>query len=920
MLFDKENIMRIFFSLLILIFLILGGFNVYFKLSVKENWDGALWEEGKGRVYAKKPSNFNDIKKNDILISINGKIVKKISDYQRLTGTTKKGEVLTYRILRKGEMEVVNVKFNEIKTPYIYLIFAFFGVFSLWYFFFFYSKGLFKEEPRIFLFSISMLLISSSFLFSSTNTFTVLDIIFFWIDKLSLILFAPAFLHFVLLFPKNMLKKNKLIKLNIIYAPSLLLLFTYVYSYFFPHKFYKILYNLFYILKRTEILLISIYLFIALIVISVVQKKILDPALKTQSRIMMAGLFACMPFSFAYGIPFAMGFTPSRFQEYLSLLLILIPISTAHAITKWKIEVLEAFSQKALSHLVSISILAIIFFIIFLKLKLPLFINFILVFLLGLSYIPLKNFIEAKLKFPTAKRKYYPLEGRFLLPLRSLPELHQTIKDIFEKSLSLERIYLFLTLKNGNFGLLEEENPFREMIFSKNFKKMLDRKSFINLEKTDIRKLLEEEDLRELERLKISTILPLVLGERNVGWVGLGKKEGWKALNREEIKFIDSIQPFVSLSIENAQLWEELRNRAEEMGKIKEFNEGIIENLKVGVVVVDEEERIKSWNSTAEMLFNLPKTKAIGRYLRDVLESHVYSQLFTTSSKDYYPFQSRIVVNFDSEKRIYEVMRSSLLSRTNEYLGTIFIFEDITERLSIENQLMISDKLASLGLLTAGIAHEINTPLTGISSYFQLLLKSSPSSLDKEIVEKIEAQIERAAKIVKSLLSFSRGEKGQIKKFPLKNCINDILILLDYRIKKQAINSQIKIADDIEIWGELDKLQQVFLNIISNAIDAMPEGGNLKIEAEKKEEQTIIKISDTGMGIKNEHLNRVFEPFFTTKGYGKGTGLGLSISYGIIKEHNGEITVESEYGKGTTFIIALPSSLSKITQKIYNQK
>ncbi len=918
MLFAKKKLVKKFFVLLILAFLILGGINVYYKITQRGLWDGSLWEQKGGKVLAVRSSNFNEIKNDDVLISINDKPVKKISDYQRLTELAKEGKLYRYQILRKGRIEIINVKFKRNGVPYKYLFFSIFGAFSLLYILFFFSKGLFKEETLISHFSILVFLISSTFIFSPTNSFTLIDSIFFWIDKISLILFPPVLLHFILIFPENLLRR-KTIKLLAIYTPSIALISVYIYSYFFPYKVLNVLYSLFYLLKRLEILLLSLYLILAFAIIIWKQSKTKDLPTKNQSRIILTGISLSLPFSFLYGIPFALGYNPSHFQEFLSFLLILIPISAAHAITKWKVEDLGLYTRKFLSHILTLFPLLIILYLLSLKFSVYSLFSLIIIFLMGIFYNPLRNLIYRKILSSRTKMRALPFEGKFYFLLRSLQELHETIKNIFEKSLKIDRIYLFLSLRDGRFGLVEEDS-IKDFPFSKNFQKILEKKKLVPIEEIQRGKLTIEEDIKELEKLKISSVLPLFVGERVVGWVGLGKKEGWKALNREELKFVESIAPFVSLAAENAQLWEELRKRAEEMERMKEYNEEIIENLKVGVVVVDEEERVKSWNSTAETLFNLNRNMAIGKHLRDVLDPSIYSQLFTTPSKEYYPFQSRIVVNVNSERKIYEVLRSSLLTRNNEYLGTIFIFEDITDRLTIENQLMISEKLASLGLLTAGIAHEINTPLTGISSYVQLLLKSSANSADREIAEKIEAQIERVGKMVRSLLSFSRGEKGQIKKFPLKNCINDILTHLDYRVKKQSINSQVKIPDDIEIWGELDKLQQVFLNIISNAIDAMPEGGTLKVEAERRENNIMIRISDTGIGIKKEHLTRIFEPFFTTKGYGRGTGLGLSISYQIVKEHNGDITVESDYGKGTTFTIILPANFSDIANKIYNQK
>ncbi|GAG29326.1 unnamed protein product, partial [marine sediment metagenome] len=242
-------------------------------------------------------------------------------------------------------------------------------------------------------------------------------------------------------------------------------------------------------------------------------------------------------------------------------------------------------------------------------------------------------------------------------------------------------------------------------------------------------------------------------------------------------------------------------------------------------------------------------------------------------------------------------------NKMNPY-GTVIVFEDITEKISLQQQLLTSEKLASIGLLSAGVAHEINTPLTGISSYVQILQKKFTNSHHSQILEKIEVQTDRVARIIKNLLNFARNpSESSFQQVNLKESLQEIISLIDYKLKNMNINLELNINSIDPLWAQEEKIQQVFINIILNAIDVMPDGGTLEIELSQMNNQAVIKIKDTGTGIKDQYLPHIFDPFFTTKGFGKGTGLGLSISYAIIKEHEGRITVESKEREGSLFTI-----------------
>jgi two-component system, NtrC family, sensor kinase len=248
-----------------------------------------------------------------------------------------------------------------------------------------------------------------------------------------------------------------------------------------------------------------------------------------------------------------------------------------------------------------------------------------------------------------------------------------------------------------------------------------------------------------------------------------------------------------------------------------------------------------------------------------------------------------------------------------ETRGTILLFEDISARVQLEEQLQISEKMASIGLLAAGVAHEVNTPLTGISSFTQMLLEgANPDDPRTRLLEKIERQTFRAAKIVNGLLNLSRqrGDGGN-ERIPvdINAVVNDVLALLEHQLETGTIKVRRELVSPAPVVQGIEyKLQQVFLNLFLNARDAMPKGGWLSVVTRLDGDRVVVEVADTGSGIPSEHLSRIYDPFFTTKSTGQGTGLGLSITYGIVREHDGAITVESSMEQGTRFTLSLPLS------------
>src|ERR1700678_3372933 len=305
--------------------------------------------------------------------------------------------------------------------------------------------------------------------------------------------------------------------------------------------------------------------------------------------------------------------------------------------------------------------------------------------------------------------------------------------------------------------------------------------------------------------------------------------------------------------------------------------------------------------------------EAVGRYLRDILPAEFVTEFLRLKDEPGVHNLYRFRLHTRSgENRCANVAIAPLVSRNFEVVGRIIIVDDITERMELEAQLTQADKLSSIGLLAAGVAHEVNTPLAVISSYTQMLAKQLQSDPQKaSVLDKITKQTFRASEIVNNLLNFSRTTGTELTEISLNKVITDTLALLEHQFRVAHIEVQPELYDGLPlIQGNAGRLQQVFLNLFLNAKDAMTGGGVLKV-ATLNGELVSVRVSDTGSGIAQEHIQRIYDPFFTTKtspaeGQNRCTGLGLSVSYGIIQEHAGSIRVESRPGEGTTFTLDFP--------------
>jgi PAS domain S-box-containing protein len=368
----------------------------------------------------------------------------------------------------------------------------------------------------------------------------------------------------------------------------------------------------------------------------------------------------------------------------------------------------------------------------------------------------------------------------------------------------------------------------------------------------------------------------------------------------------------VATALENARLYGQLQGKADEIERLRQFGDSIFESLSDGLLVVDLDDRVERWNRRLEALVGIDSGRAQGRRLTDVFEAPFVEMLQaarreTPSGASLY----RVPLTRSASDRTKTLLVNVAITprfTDDRQAGWIIVLEDVTDRANMEEQLRLSEKMAAIGLLAAGVAHEVNTPLTGISSFTQMLLeRSEPDDPKTKLLEKIERQTFRAAKIISSLLNLSRPSGGDTGPVDLNVVVADVLSLLEHQFKLSKIQVRRDLATPaVLVVGVEYKLQQVFLNLFLNARDAMPRGGWLAIESRVEDDTAIVEVSDTGAGIPSDHLARIYDPFFTTKGEGRGTGLGLSVTYGIVQEHGGTLTCESDAEHGTRFRLVLP--------------
>ena len=416
--------------------------------------------------------------------------------------------------------------------------------------------------------------------------------------------------------------------------------------------------------------------------------------------------------------------------------------------------------------------------------------------------------------------------------------------------------------------------------------------------------------------------VPCVVRDRMVAIIAVGRSTSGALLTSEDTELMRALSGYVAVAIENSLLYRSEREKAEELARLKEFSDNIVESVSVGIAVVDVRGVITTWNSALEEIFGITRDRAIGSRFEELMDADLIETIHTVTGQDaWIPSEARHIYKYSASTEDGRPLTLNMSLAPFEAIrgvvaGMLIVVENVTERAQLEQQLLQREKLSSIGLLAAGVAHEVNTPLAGISSYAQMLLQQvGEADPSRRLLEKIRVQTDRASGIVNNLLNFSRTGDTQFREVDINAVLDDTLQLLEPQLRNSAVRITRNYARDLPpAHGNASKFQQVFMNLILNARDAMPQGGNLTISTRGLDSSLVVDFRDTGVGIPPENIARIYDPFFTTKEVGQGTGLGLALSYGIIQEHGGRIFVESRLGEGTHFTIKIPTAYSRQIQ------
>jgi PAS domain S-box-containing protein len=426
-------------------------------------------------------------------------------------------------------------------------------------------------------------------------------------------------------------------------------------------------------------------------------------------------------------------------------------------------------------------------------------------------------------------------------------------------------------------------------------------------------------DMREVDFWRdagIHYFVPCVSKEGTIAVMALGRKASSEPMSSEDMGLLSAVAAQAATALENGRLYRQLRTKADELERMRQFSENILESLNDGLAVLDRNGRVVRWNRQMEELYGVRHEEAVGLALDALFEPGIVRMIRGAAggaAEGTAHYRIPMSTRHEPPRRLLVNLGATPLRDSHaDVVGSIVIVEDISTRVQLEEQLQISEKMASIGLLAAGVAHEVNTPLTGISSFTQMLLENAPpDDPSTQVLEKIERQTFRAAKIVNGLLNLARPAQVDSGPCDINVVVNDVLSLLEHQFRTGSIQVRKELAAvPPVVQGIEHKLQQVFLNLFLNARDAMPKGGWLTIVTRQDRDGAVVEIADTGSGIPVEQLSRIYDPFFTTKEIGKGTGLGLSITYGIVQEHGGSITCDSQIGQGTRFSIRLPLAVA----------
>ena len=924
----------------------LGAANMAALSTWREVEDGVLWRLGADGVVAadvapNTPAEAIGLRPGDVLLAIDDRPILRVADVFTALHAADPGETVRYTVVRLGTREVLDVRLEPVPggAGPIYYVLASVGVFTLL------VGGAVRlrrpRDPATLHFFWLAVAFFGLFTFSFSGRLDRLDWVFFWADAISILALPPMFLHFAMVFPERPRRWSGGVAgrvfVVIAYVPAVVLGLARVFAVLRSATDTPLFVRITSAVDRMEVLYLAICLIGGLAALTRALSQVCTVTARRQLRWIAWGTaLGAGPFAIIYALPYSMGVEPSLQMGLSAIPLSFIPLAYASAIVRYRLMDIEVIVKRALVYIAALGAIVAIYAML-LEAVQRVFLNggtankWVIAFLATVVAVllapPVKELVQNAMDRAIYRDRYdyrRALVG-FARDLNSDLDLNRLAERLVSRvveTLLVDRMALMLedevtphfgSVRTSGFGAAHPAALAKRTGIGAR----LSDGHIVALDDPTAVGRYAAEEIEFWRDTGLYYFVPCVAKEGTIAVLALGRKDTGESLSSEDMGLLVAVAGQIATALENARLYRQLHLKALELDRMRAFNENILESLDDGLLVVDLADRVVRWNSALEQLYGVSRSEATGRELADIFAAP-FVEAVRAARRDTPEGAtlSRIQLPKRGDPSTLTVNVAMVPLRAADgaavaTVGTILILEDVTTRVRLEEQLQISEKMASIGLLAAGVAHEVNTPLTGISSFTQMLLEGAdPADPRTRLLEKIERQTFRAAKIVNGLLNLSRPAAtsvGDRSLVDVNATIVDVLALLEHQFELHRIKVRRELSErPVMVRGAEHKLQQVFLNLFLNAKDAMPKGGWLSVSTRLDDGRVVAEVSDTGSGIPTEYLARIYDPFFTTKAIGQGTGLGLSITYGIVREHEGTIDCESAPGQGTRFVLAFP--------------
>jgi two-component system NtrC family sensor kinase len=923
----------VFAAVLTCALVVCGYFSIRQQITYHLPSDGAAWVNSASGVRAWKvtpggTAELAGIRPGDTLKAVDGAPVANAVAVSRTVFDSSIGSQLIYEIERDGQTFNAAVTVEREHDPYsargyldfvglIYLVVGGFILLRRW------------TAPKSLHFYLFCLTSFVLYAFHYTGKLNSFDETVYWLNVAATLLQPAIFLHFCLTFPRaTPALRQRPWLVSLVYVPGVLLGAFHLLAFAGASSSLR---GALWLADRMEYFYLAAFFILGGAILERSYRQTRVPLRKQQLKWVTRGTYIAMvPFALLYAIPYFFGIV-QPWMRISALTLIFLPVTFGYALVRYRLMDVDIIFRRGVAYTLATATIVGLYFA-----TVGLFADYfrrqihdlgrggwiVALMVTAVLFQPFVNWIQARLnRFFNPERYNYRRTlldfARQLTGELRVDRLLDQVTEQLADTLDVERVAIILVSDEGApkrmvlaaaHGLTAPAAP--DWSFLAPGHSELG-KGYLFFETVRNVLGLPPGAQRTVEELDLHYYLPFRVKDRTLGYLGLGKTRQGNYLSSEDVDLLQTIAGYVSIALENARLYGSVEQQAREQRALRVYSESIIESISAGVLSLDLEGRIGSWNTAMERLYGLKRADAAGRHLAEVFPPELLAELPGDSASP----EGRSVYKFrlatpEGRELVVNVSVAPLVDLGgSRVIGRLLIFNDLTERVSLEDQLVQAEKLSSIGLLAAGVAHEVNTPLAVIASQGQMLLRqSSPEDPQARTVEKIVKQAFRASEIVNSLLKFSRVSGSEFAELDLNRVIQETLSLVEPMLKSSRVSLNIQLASELPaVWGNANKLQQVFMNLLVNARDAMPKGGELTVVTERENGVVRAEVCDNGMGIPADHLNKIFDPFFTTKAMNRGTGLGLAVSYGIIREHGGNVEVESRPGHGSIFRLEFPT-------------